>query len=92
MRKVNVKKNTITWAFVGLIAFVAAIISIVLIVRISRDIETITSVQIWDNEIQPYRAYKAYGIGILSFSSVVLVISSIITYLGIKSWNYSATL
>ncbi|WP_029608802.1 hypothetical protein [Mycoplasma simbae] len=92
MKKVNIKKYTLTWLLIGIIAAIVSIICAILIVRINNDIETITNVRVQDSIMGEYRAYKAYGIGVLAFSSIVLTISIAICFLGFKSWSYNATL
>lgn len=92
MKKINVKYNTILWGIIGFIALACVIFCSVLIARIVNDIDTIKAVDVDSSLINDYQAFKAYGIGVLAFSCIVLIISSCICYLGARSWNYTATL
>lgn len=92
MRKINVKYNTILWGVIGFIALASVIFCSVLIARIVNDIDVIKAVEVDNDVINEYQGFKAYGIGVLAFSCIVLIISSCICYLGARSWNYTATL
>ncbi|UUM20013.1 hypothetical protein NPA11_01065 [Mycoplasma sp. 1578d] len=39
--------------------------------------------------ISAYKVVKAYSIGGLTFFCIIVVIGSIISYAGLKSWKYS---
>ncbi|WP_406616933.1 hypothetical protein [Mycoplasmopsis adleri] len=91
MKKINIKKNTIVWLILSVIALVLIIICSVIIHKVTA-IESIKNVKIQTTLLQEYQAWKAYAIGVLSFSIIVLILGSAISYLGFRSWNYNATL
>ncbi|WP_027334891.1 hypothetical protein [Mycoplasmopsis felifaucium] len=91
MKKVNIKANTILWLCLSVIALVLIVVCSVIIAKVS-SIEEVANVKIQTDLIQEYSAWKAYAIGVLAFSIIVFTIGASISFLGFKSWNYSATL
>ncbi|MCS4537044.1 hypothetical protein NXS15_02820 [Mycoplasma sp. CSL7475-4] len=92
MKKINVKKSTILWLFIGIFSLVVMVLCAIIIYRITTGIESIKHVRFEESIIGDALAFKAYAIGILAFLSVIFAISVATCYLGFRSWNYSATL
>lgn len=91
MKKINIKTQTIIWTIVAVIALFLICMCSFIIYKSNLVLE-IQSVGLDTLIKQTYEGYKSYAIGILLFSIVLLLIGSSISYLGFRSWTYSATL
>ncbi|QSF13887.1 hypothetical protein [Mycoplasma sp. Mirounga ES2805-ORL] len=90
MKKINVKFKTIFWLFLTIAASIVTILSIIVIKNANLIIRTNELVEIEQRLVSQAYREKEYAIGLIFFSSFVLLIGTYIIYAGIKSWHYSA--
>ncbi|UUD35937.1 hypothetical protein NPA08_03190 [Mycoplasmopsis citelli] len=83
------KQKIIIWIILSVLALISIIVLSYLISFVQATLDSTNSVNIDLEIIKTYNFVKAYAIGGLAFSCIILVIGSIISYAGIKSWKYS---
>ncbi|UUD34938.1 hypothetical protein NPA07_03950 [Mycoplasmopsis caviae] len=92
MKKLNIKAKTIIWAIIGFLGIIGVIVCSILISRVNQFNALRDKVELENKIVEIYNNLKAYAIGLLSFSIVIVFIGAYITYAGIRSWHYSVIL
>lgn len=92
MKKLNIKAKTIIWIIIAVIGFIGVVVCSVLIAKVNYFNTLRDKIELENAVVEIYNNLKAYAIGILAFSLVIMSIGIYIAYAGIKSWHYSIVL
>ncbi|VEU76513.1 hypothetical protein [Mycoplasmopsis columboralis] len=85
----NYKRKVIIWSILSVVAFIGIILLSYLVNLSQSTLDSTANVNLDEQILSIYRFVKAYAIGGLAFCCILLVIGSIITYAGIRSWKYA---
>lgn len=91
MKKINIKTKTVLWTIIAVFALISIILCSI-IINNANHFDTMHNVEIYGELKNIFPSFKQYSIGILAFSIIVFIIGCAISFLGFKSWKYSATL
>ncbi len=92
MKKVKIKRLTIVWSILALLALVCIIYCSIIIHNALFIIDINNFVSLDASVIGQARYQMAYSIAGIAISIIILSIGVFIAYAGIKSWNYKAIL
>lgn len=82
------KRKVIIWGIYSFISLVLIIVLAILLANVSYGLNLFNYVNLDAKINSIFKVIRAYCIGGLSFFTISLIVGSIITYSGIKSWKY----
>lgn len=85
----NYKRKVIIWSILSVLSLIMIIVLSYVINLTQGTIDATSSVNLDLKILSAYKFVKAYSVGGLAFFCIILVIGSVISYAGIRSWKYS---
>lgn len=92
MKKANIKVKTIFWLVLLIVALIVMIISSIVVSNTSYITDSKKYFEFSSKIIANASIQRAYAIGAIALSTVIILMGSYIIYAGFKSWNYNAVL
>lgn len=92
MKKANIKTKTIIWLILAIIAFILLIIFAVVLHNTIQVLKLSEFISFDKDYLHEAMSQYSFAIAIITFSSIIILIGTYISYAGFKSWKYNATI